>query len=181
MKVLVLGIGNVMFADEGIGVHFINLIQKNFKFSSDLHTIDFIDGGTLANFLSHVIVDYDHVIIIDCLDADDANIGEIYFFDFEDMPKSINWSGSAHELEMLQTLEMIDLVGDRPPTKILGIIPKRISPMSFILSDTIINSVEIMQKVLLKYLNEIGFKYEKVANLSIQDIANEWKNEQFDT
>lgn len=179
MCVLVLGIGNVMFADEGIGVHFTKMIEKNFKFKSPEHTLSFVDGGTLANLLSPIIADFDHVIVVDCIDADEANIADVYFFDFEDMPKSINWSGSAHEIEMLQTLEMMDLVGDRPQTKILGIIPKRIDPMSFELSDEIKKGVPVMQKVILKHLESLGFKYEKVADFSISDIANDWKKEQF--
>ena len=36
MKILILGIGNVMFGDEGLGVHFINLISQNFNFKSSL-------------------------------------------------------------------------------------------------------------------------------------------------
>ncbi|ANE35983.1 [NiFe] hydrogenase maturation protease HydD [Campylobacter iguaniorum] len=179
MRVLLLGIGNVMFADEGVGVHFTKMIEKNFKFKSKEHTLDFVDGGTLANVLSPIIASYDYAIIVDCIDADGSNIGEVYFFDFDDMPRSINWSGSAHEIEMLQTLEMMDLVGDRPQTKILGIIPKRITPMSFELSSEVKNGTTVMQKTLLKHLGELGFEYEKIDDIDIQSIANEWKKEQF--
>ncbi|WP_210630402.1 hydrogenase maturation protease, partial [Helicobacter bizzozeronii] len=88
-------------------VHFTKMIEKNFKFSSSKHSLDFVDGGTLANILSQIIAKYDYVIVVDCIDADNGDIGDVYFFDFDDMPKSINWSGSAHEAEMLQTLEMM--------------------------------------------------------------------------
>ncbi|ABK82018.1 HyaD/HybD family hydrogenase maturation endopeptidase [Campylobacter fetus] len=179
MRVLILGIGNVMFADEGIGVHFTKMIEKNFKFSSSKHSLDFVDGGTLANLLSPIIAKYDYVIVVDCIDADNGDIGDVYFFDFDDMPKSINWSGSAHEVEMLQTLEMMDLIGDRPQTKILGVIPKRIEPMSFELSNEVKASSCTMEKVILKHLKELGFDYEKVADFTVQTIADEWKKEQF--
>lgn len=179
MRVLVLGIGNVMFADEGVGVHFVKMIENNFKFNSDQHSLKFVDGGTLANYLTPIMAGSDYLIVVDCIDADGGQIGDVYFFDFEDMPKSINWSGSAHEIEMLQTLEMMDLVGDRPQTKILGIIPKRIDPMSFELSNEIKKGVPVMQKVILKHLESLGFKYEKVADFSVSDIANDWKKEQF--
>ena len=46
MRVLVLGIGNVMFADEGIGVHFVNLMAKNYKFTSSKNELTLMDGGT---------------------------------------------------------------------------------------------------------------------------------------
>lgn len=179
MRVLVLGVGNVMFADEGVGVHFIKMIENNFKFSSSEHILKFVDGGTLANHLTPIMAQSDYLIVVDCIDADGGQIGDVYFFDFEDMPKSINWSGSAHEVEMLQTIEMMDLVGDRPQTKIIGVVPKRIEPMSFELSEQIQNASAVMEKIILKELANLGFKYEKVDNKGVQDMANEWKKEQF--
>ena len=123
MKVLVLGIGNVMFSDEGVGVHLCHLVEQKYAFTSSEHTVDFVDGGTLAERLIPIIAQYDHLVMFDCVDANDGKIGDVYFFDFEDVPDSISWKGSAHEVEMLQTLTMMDLVGDRPSTKVLGIIP----------------------------------------------------------
>lgn len=168
-----------MFADEGVGVHFINFIKNNFSFTSDFHNIDFIDGGTMANLLIPIIAEYDFVIIIDCIDADDSEIGDVYYFDFEAMPKSISWSGSAHEIEMLQTLQMMDLTGDRPITKILAVVPKRIKPTSFSLSDEIKKSLPIMQKTLFDELLNLGFTIQQTKNLSIEEIINLWQKEQF--
>ena len=168
-----------MFADEGVGVHFINFIKNNFCFTSDFHNIDFIDGGTMANLLIPIIAEYDFVIIIDCIDADDSEIGDVYYFDFEAMPKSISWSGSAHEIEMLQTLQMMDLTGDRPITKILAVVPKRIKPTSFSLSDEIKKSLPIMQKTLFDELSNLGFTIQQTKNLSIEEIINLWQKEQF--
>ena len=171
MKVLALGIGNVVCADEGVGVHLNRTIEKNYKFSSDEHTIDFVDGGTLAERLIPIIVEYDYVIIFDCVSADDGEIGDVYFFDFDNVPNSISWSGSAHEVEMLQTLMMMDMVGDRPPTKIVGIIPEVISDTTLYMSEPVIKGSALMEKIFLKHLDELGFQYEKIANFDIQDIA----------
>ncbi|MBQ3675512.1 MAG: hydrogenase maturation protease, partial [Campylobacter sp.] len=79
MKLLVLGIGNVMFSDEGIGVHFAKMLQKNYTFKSDEHSIEFIDGGTLANLLMPILAEFDEVLLIDCIDADGGEIGDVYF------------------------------------------------------------------------------------------------------
>lgn len=168
-----------MFADEGVGVHFINFIKNNFSFTSSIHSIDFIDGGTMANLLIPIIAEYDFVVIVDCIDADDSEIGDVYYFDFEAMPKSISWSGSAHEIEMLQTLQMMDLTGDRPITKILAVVPKRIKPTSFSLSDEIKKSLPIMQKSLFDELSNLGFSIKQTKNLSIEEIINLWQKEQF--
>ena len=171
MKILALGIGNVVCADEGVGVHLCRTIEKNYKFTSDEHTLDFVDGGTLAERLIPIIVQYDYVIIFDCVSTSDGEIGDVYFFDFANVPDCISWQGSAHEVEMLQTLMMMDMVGDRPTTKIIGIIPEVISDTTVIMSEPVIKGSALMEKTFLKHISELGFKTEKTADLHIQDVA----------
>ena len=172
MKVLILGIGNVMFSDEGVGVHLCRLVEKKYAFSSSEHTLTFIDGGTLAERLIPVIVEYDYLIVLDCVDANDGEIGDVYFFDFENVPNSITWQGSVHEVEMLQTLSMMDLVGDRPPTKIVGIIPEVIEDTTLQLTDAVVKGSSVMESILLKHLVELGFSYQQISDIDIQSVAN---------
>lgn len=140
--------------------------------SSSADQIRFIDGGTLASFLMPTMAEFDEILLVDCIDANGAKSGEVYFFDYEAMPKQISWSGSAHEVEMLQTLQMMDLCGDLPRVKILAVVPRRIEEASFKLSSVILESSKIMEKTALKYLSDLGFAHEKIADLSAQDIAD---------
>ena len=75
---------------------------------------------------------------------------------------------------MLETLRLMELAGDLPRTKILGIVPKRIEPMSFELSAQALKGVNLMEKTLLNELLQLGFNYEKIANFSVCDIALEF-------
>ena len=134
--------------------------------------IRFIDGGTLASFLMPTMAEFDEILLVDCIDADGAKGGEVYFFDYDAMPKQISWSGSAHEVEMLQTLQMMDRCGDLPHVKILAVVPQRIEEASFKLSSVILQSSKTMEKTALKYLSDLGFAHEKIADLSAQDIAD---------
>nr|WP_314521374.1 hydrogenase maturation protease [uncultured Campylobacter sp.] len=140
--------------------------------SSSADQIRFIDGGTLASFLMPTMAEFDEILLVDCIDADGAKGGEVYFFDYDAMPKQISWSGSAHEVEMLQTLQMMDLCGDLPHVKILAVVPRRIEEASFKLSSVILESSKIMEKTALKHLSDLGFAHEKIADLSAQDIAD---------
>lgn len=140
--------------------------------SNSADQIRFIDGGTLASFLMPTMAEFDEILLVDCIDADGAKGGEVYFFDYDAMPKQISWSGSAHEVEMLQTLQMMDLCGDLPHVKILAVVPRRIEEASFKLSSVILESSKIMEKTALKYLSDLGFAHEKIADLSAQDIAD---------
>ena len=213
MRVLVLGIGNVMFGDEGVGVHFVKMMERNYKFSpkngakfdSDVNLGDkfdasnlnvansnlssdpkfnnadganlelrFMDGGTLAMALTPVIAWADVLIVADCISAEGGETGDVYFFGYEQMPPAVSWNGSAHEVEMLETLRLMELAGDLPRTKILGIVPKRIEPMSFELSEQAQEGANLMEKTLLNELSRLGFCYEKIANFSVSDIALEF-------
>ena len=150
-----------------------DLIAENYAApSNSADQIRFIDGGTLASFLMPTMAEFDEILLVDCIDADGAKGGEVYFFDYDAMPKQISWSGSAHEVEMLQTLQMMDLCGDLPHVKILAVVPQRIEEASFKLSSVILESSKTMEKTALKYLSDLGFAHEKIADLSAQDIAD---------
>jgi len=169
VKILVLGIGNLLFGDEGIGVHFIKYMGEKYQFDGE-HQIDIVDGGTLAQRLIPIIVEYDHLIIIDTINAPGVEAGEVYFFNFDVVPDAVDWQGSAHEVEMLQTLMMMDMVGDRPPTMIMGVVPTIIEATEFSLSEGVANAVPLMEKTLLDYLQTLNVNAIKKAEIDIQAI-----------
>lgn len=177
MKILVLGIGNILFGDEGIGVHLAHFMKRSYKFtpinkSSDI-TLDFTDGGTMAQMLIPLITSYDKVLIFDCVDVNNGNIGDVYAFSFDKIPNIITWAGSAHEVEMLQTLRMIELSGDLPPVFIIGIIPEVIGEdTAFTLSQQVKNGAKIMESKAIEFLEQNGLMAQKVADLDLQEVAN---------
>ncbi len=173
MKILILGIGNILFGDEGIGPHLANLIEDKYSFSSFNHSVDIIDGGTLAQRLIPIITEYDRVILIDCVNVDDGEIGDIYSFSFDKVPDFITWNGSAHEVEMLQTLQMIEMMGDLPPVKIVGVIPYVIGEDStFSMTDEVVKASETMERVIIdeikSYEIEVKIKNDKIK---IRDVS----------
>lgn len=172
MKILALGIGNVMFSDEGIGVHLCELLKQKYTYKSKEHSIDFVDGGTLAQRLIPVIAQYEYVVIFDCVDANGGEVGDVYFFDFENVPNSVTWQGSAHEVEMLQTLSMMDMLGDRPITKIIGIIPQSIDITTLSLSQKVQKGALKMEEVFIQHLKTLGISCEKLNDMQVQQIAN---------
>ena len=169
MKILVLGIGNLLFGDEGIGVHFINYMGEKYRFDGE-HKVDIVDGGTLAQRLIPIIVEYDRLIIIDTINAPGVKAGEVYFFDFDAVPEAVDWQGSAHEVEMLQTLNMMDLVGDRPQTMIMGVVPTVIEATEFSLSQGVADAVLLMEDTLIRYLNDLGVQTVKKSEVDMQEI-----------
>jgi len=172
LRILILGIGNILFGDEGVGPHLANLIEEKYHFVSNEHTIDIIDGGTLAQRLIPIITEYDRVIIIDCVKVDNGEIGDVYSFEFSDMPEYITWDGSAHEVEMLQTLQMIEMMGDLPPVKIVGVIPYVIGEDStFSMTDKVVQASMTMERVIIDYLKSLNIDIAIKKDLWITDVA----------
>jgi hydrogenase maturation protease len=171
MKILLLGIGNLLFGDEGIGVHFVNYIEQKYDFQG-AHQLDILDGGTLAQRLIPIMVEYDKVIIIDTINAPGVKAGEVYFFDFEAVPDAVNWQGSAHEVEMLQTLTMMDLVGDRPQTMIMGVVPTIIEITEFSLSDEVAKAVDLMETTLIQHLHSLNIIATEKRSVNIASILS---------
>ncbi|CUV65722.1 hydrogenase expression/formation protein HydD [Sulfurovum sp. enrichment culture clone C5] len=172
MKILILGIGNILFGDEGIGAHLANYLDEKYDFVSQEHTVDIVDGGTLAQLLIPTITQYEYIILIDCVNTDDGKIGDVYFFDFEAVPENITWQGSAHEVEMLQTLQMIQLMDDLPPTKIVGVVPYVIGENStFEMTDEVMKASVLMEDIIIKHLASLGVKSNIKKNCLLEDIA----------
>ncbi|GGI87053.1 HyaD/HybD family hydrogenase maturation endopeptidase [Shewanella gelidii] len=170
MKILLLGIGNVLYADEGIGVHFVNYISENYDFDHEVHTLDITDGGTLAQGLIPMLSQYDYMVVCDTVNAHGVAPGEVYFFDFDKAPAEIDWQGSAHEVEMLQTLIMMEMVGDRPKTFILGVTPTVLEPMVLGLTPMVAGAVPLMEKTLLKHFESLDFSVTRKAEVDIHSL-----------
>ncbi len=173
MNILILGIGNILFQDEGIGAHFIHYLDEKYEFFSSNHTISIVDGGTLAQRLIPEIVKYDKVFVVDCIDALNSKSGDVYFFDYLNAPEEIDWQGSAHEVEMLQTLNMIKMNGDLPSTNVLGVIPRRVADdTTFELSDEIIQAVKTMEHTIIKAIENLNIEVEiKKDDITIEEIS----------
>ena len=162
-----------MFGDEGVGAHLANLIQQKYDFNSSEHSVNVIDGGTLATKLIPIITDYDQVILIDCVNVDDGSIGDVYSFDFTKVPDYITWQGSAHEVQMLQTLQMIEMMGDLPPVKIIGVIPYVIGENStFTLTDEVLKASLLMEKTIIDYIKSFDIEVQIKKELQISDISS---------
>ena len=177
MKILILGIGNILFGDEGIGVHLSNYLKVNYSFApsdpANPVELEIVDGGTLAQMLIPLITSYDRVLILDCVSVDDAQIGDVYAFDFDNIPHIITWAGSAHEVEMLQTLRLVEINGDLTPVHIIGIVPEVIGEdTAFSLSENVKQGAKLMESQAIAYLAQNGITATKIANRDLQEIAN---------
>lgn len=123
-KILVLGVGNILLRDEGVGVRVIEHLQK-MPLPDD---VELFDGGTAGADLIEVLSDRNVVIIVDAADFE-APAGTILRMTQEDWLPQRNTALSLHDLDIPQTLAMTKILGCAPEKVIcLGIVPETIEP-----------------------------------------------------
>ena len=143
--VLVLGIGNILMKDEGIGVHVVNRILETGKRIPD--NVEFLDGGTAGYDLVPYMQGRKRIIIVDALATDDAP-GSIYRFKPEEgIEKERGYS--MHEVGILQVVRALRMTGENPEIEIIGIVPEDISTMEMELSAALECSLPKVMSVVL--------------------------------
>jgi len=121
-RIAVVGVGNLLLKDEGIGVHIAHALQQ-----IDIpYNVKIIDGGTSLD-LPDCLENVDKLIIIDAVKTG-GQPGTIYRFHPYDMDIESEGIISLHELGLAQSLKMMRLIGNEPKeTVIIGIEPKEIN------------------------------------------------------
>lgn len=136
-KLLVLGIGNLLKKDDGIGVHVIQYLQDNNIHMPD--NVDLLDGGIAGFDLIQHMMHYDRIIIIDALKIQDKP-GSIYKFNAKHLiVKSPNVS--LHELGIAEVLELLKIKGASPEVEVIGVVPEDIDSLDMTLSPSIEESI----------------------------------------
>ncbi len=119
-KTMVLGVGNLLLSDEGVGVHVVKRLM-GMELPSG---VEVIDGGVSGLGLVDVVTGSDRLIVIDAVRAGGPP-GSIYQFGIESLTKYPNtYKMSVHEIGVVEVLRLSSLVGKTPKTTIIGIEPK---------------------------------------------------------
>jgi hydrogenase maturation protease len=151
-RILVLGVGNILLRDEGVGVRVVERLQAAYSFSPN---VTLMDGGTLGIKLMEAISSSEFLIVVDAV-LNGQPPGTFYRLTGEEVRKSVAFKYSLHQTDLLETLACCELVGNRPETVVLGIEPEDFSPWSDELTPTVKNRVPEMVKTVLEEIRRAG-------------------------
>lgn len=113
---LVLGIGNILLQDEGIGIHLLRFMQRFFPTFPD---VTYLDGGTLSFTLAGEIEEHDHLLVLDAVELH-APPGTVCCYEDEAMDHFLgNAKRSAHEVGLLDLMDIARLSGHLPKHRAL--------------------------------------------------------------
>lgn len=151
-KILILGIGNILLKDEGVGVRVVERLKRDYKFPSN---VELVDGGTGGLGLIDLLDGREHLIIVDAIQGNDEP-GSVYRFKFEDMPSSISKKFSPHQIGILETLILIKMLGKIPDTTIIAIQPKDCSNWGIELTPEIEGKIPNIVNLVINELRNLG-------------------------
>ncbi|NVM21982.1 MAG: HyaD/HybD family hydrogenase maturation endopeptidase [Desulfobacterales bacterium] len=117
--IVILGVGNLLMSDEGVGVH----VANNMMEMSLPAGVEVVEGGTDGFRLMNVVTEADRLIVVDAVKGGGAP-GSIYRFDIKDAPTYPDaYKTSVHQIGILEVVHLSELVGKTPETTIIGVEP----------------------------------------------------------
>ena len=130
-RVLVLGVGNLLMGDEGVGVHAVHLLDQK----SLPPEVNVVDGGTGGFHLLSYLQDYGTVVMIDAtMDGKPSGTLSVLKPRFAtDFPRSL----SAHDIGLRDLIESAALLGPLPNIHLLTVSIPEPQPMSMLLTPAV--------------------------------------------
>jgi hydrogenase maturation protease len=124
-KTLILGIGNTLLSDEGVGIHAVRCLSR---YHLGLPGVELLDGGTLSFTLAGPIARADGLIVIDAARLD-ALPGTVRSFEGDALDSYLRGRHtSVHEVGLADLMDITRLTGDLPRHRcLIGVQPQSLT------------------------------------------------------
>lgn len=111
MRIVALGIGNVLLADEGLGVHVVRRLTDRFELPD---TVEAIDGGTSGMDLLDRVAGADALVVVDCAALGEGP-GTVREIAGAAVPAFFRTRISPHQIGLSDLMGAVMLLGQMPP------------------------------------------------------------------
>lgn len=157
-RIVVLGVGNILLSDEGIGVKVIEALERQYTFPDN---VSLVDGGTQGLALMATIQEADHLIVVDAV-VGGGKPGTIYRLEKDDLPKGLRIKQSAHDSDLIEALNLCALIDQSPQSVVvIGIEPDSLTPFNLELSEPVKEKIGELITRVMDELSTFGIEPEK--------------------
>ena len=154
---MVLGVGNLLFTDEGVGIHAVETLLEQYEFSQN---VSIEDGGVLGINLLGIISEADDLIVVDAIRNGGAP-GTLYRLEGDDIPKRILAKNSLHQVDLLEALTLCQALDKVPETVIVGVEPEDIETLGLELTSPVQEKLGDLIAMVLRELDRLGADYHE--------------------
>lgn len=152
--VLVLGLGNVLLGDDGLGAAAVARIEREFRIPP---RVRLEDGGTLGLSLLGLLAESDHVILVDAVRADSPP-GTLIRLDGADVSDAVRDRLSPHQVGVADLLDAARLIDSYPATvTLLGLVPDFID-LSVARSSAVDDRLDELVAAVVREVQSLGYK-----------------------
>jgi hydrogenase maturation protease len=153
-SVLILGIGNLLWADEGFGVRALETLQRHYDFPSNVRLLD---GGTQGIYLVQHIREAEILVVFDAVDYALPG-GTLKRVEGAEVPKFLGAKKvSLHQTGFQEVLAMAEMLGDYPQHLLLvGVQPVELEDYGGSLRDAVKAQIGPAIQMALDYLADFG-------------------------
>lgn len=157
-KILLLGIGNLLWADEGFGVRCVELLNQRYHFPAN---VQLLDGGTQGIYLVHHVQEADCLVVFDAIDYG-LEPGTLKLVYNNEVPKFMGAKKmSLHQTGFQEVLAMAELTGAYPSELLLiGVQAEELDDFGGSLRPRVRAQLEPALKHALDYLAERGVRVQ---------------------
>lgn len=166
MRVLVLGLGNTLLRDEGVGVCVIQALAERYVMPAE---VEIVDGGTCGMELLDIIAGCNHLLICDAVRADAPPASLIRLADAQ-VPALFQNRYSPHQLGVADVLATLSLTDETPDSiTLIGVVPKDLA-LGLELSREVAQAAERAVECLADELRALGFALDTRSALSTATV-----------
>ena len=151
--ILVLGMGNILLQDEGLGIRALEVLQRDYELPSE---VELLDGGTTGMGLLDDISRRQHVVVLDAVQTG-APPGTPVVMRGGEVPVYFGIRVTPHQLGLSDVLATLELSGEQPGSvTVLGLVPAALE-MSLELSGTIEAKLPELVALAVAELTQLGY------------------------
>lgn len=119
-RVIVLGLGNILLRDEGVGVRVIEALAERYYLPAE---VEVVDGGTVGMDLLDTLAGCDHLLICDAVQTG-APPGSVVKLADAEVPALFQTRFSPHQLGLAEVLATLILIEEAPAAvTLIGVVP----------------------------------------------------------
>jgi hydrogenase maturation protease len=156
-EIMILGIGSILFSDDGFGIRVAQRIENEYEFPDHVQVVD---GGVLGINLLGVISRPKHLIVVDTM-RNKGKPGDLYRLEGDAIPERIRAKNSLHQVDFLEALTLCQALDNVPQTVIIGVEPEDIQTLSLVLTPTVQAQIGPVIAMVLSELDRLGVSYRK--------------------
>jgi hydrogenase maturation protease len=154
-QVTILGVGNILLSDEGVGVRVVEYLDQRYDFERNVQVVD---GGVLGVRLMGVIGSTDFLIVVDAVSNRGAP-GTLYRLADDQVPRRVLAKQSMHQLDLPEVLALCAAIDKNPQVVVVGVEPQDITTMDIELTPAIAAKVPELAAMVLSELDALGVSY----------------------